>query len=150
MAWVELTSAIFRSRLSSVEFNTLTEESAAPETKLTEILGQVAADVVSRVNAGRRKRGLSPAVDTGLYVPPGSPRHAYTLARQLLTDAFPSLAQYNGEDRKAAVDAAEKYLEDIASNNVDSDDAGGDEYVAGTSSSFRSGGNDLLDFISFQ
>lgn len=148
MAWVELTSAILRTRLSSEEFNTLTEESAAPETKLTEVLGQVAADIVSRVNAGRRKRGLSPAVSTGLFVPTGATRHAYTLARQLLTECFPSLAQYNGEDRKAAVEAAEKYLEDLAANNVDSDDAGGDEYVSGTSSSFRAGGNDILDFIS--
>jgi hypothetical protein len=148
MAWTSLTVDSFRERFTDEEFNALLAESTDIEGKLNEILGQVALEIVSRVNVGRRKRGLSPAVNTGLYIPPGSQRHAYTLALKLLTDCFPSLFTYNGEDRKAAVETAERHLEDLAKNDIDSDDDGAAEYASATSSSVRYGGKDILDFIS--
>lgn len=147
MAWTALTSDAFRERFTDEEFEALLAESTDVVGKLNEILSQVALDIVSRVNVGRRKRGLSPAVNTGLYIPPGSQRHAYTLALKLLTDCFPSLFTYNGEDRKIAVETAEKHLDDLAKNDVDSDDDGAADYASATSSSVRTGGRDLLDFI---
>lgn len=148
MPWTLLTYDGLRDRLGSTESEALLAESPTPESKVEDILTQIAADVVSRVNAGRRKRGLAPAVNTGRNVPPGSVRHAYTLAVRLLTDSFPSLAEYNGEDRRAAIDEAKDHLDDLANNNADSDDAGGDAFVATAGGgSFRSGGKELMDFI---
>lgn len=149
MAWAELTSDAFRDRFTDEEFQGLLAESTDIDGKLNEILGQVALEIVSRVNVGRRKRGLSPALATGLFIPSGSQRHAYTLALRLLTDCFPALATYNGEDRKIAMETAEKHLEDLAKNDVDSDDDGAATYAASTSSSVRYGGRDILDFITF-
>lgn len=150
MAWVELTAVNFRSRLGNTELDTLTDESPDPDAKIAEVLEQVALDVVGRVNAGRRKRGLVALTGTGSFVPPGSVRHAYSIARRLLTDAFPSLADYNGEDRDVAYRQAEDHLDDLANNNADHDDSGAESYEpAGAGSSFRTGGKDILDFINF-
>lgn len=150
MAWTPLTSAGLQTRLSQDEFNALLDECPTPDEKITSILTQVALEIVSRVNAGRRKRGLSPASNTGLNVPPGAQRHAYALARRLMTDCFPSLAAYNGDDRKLSIDEAETFLDDLANNNADSDDAGGDAFIAASSNGpFSYGGRALLDFVSF-
>lgn len=146
MAWLALNYADLRDRLSSAELDALLAESPAPEDKIDEILGQIAQDVISRVNAGRRKRGLAPATNTGRFVPPGARRHAYTLARRLLTDNFPSLAEYNGDDRRLAFEEAENYLDDLANNNADGDDAGALAFTATSAGSFRSSGNALVDF----
>jgi len=146
MAWVQLTSDGLRDRLASDEFEALLAESPAPEAKLTEILEQVAQEFVSRVNAGRRKRGLPPVTNTGRYVPPGSQRHGYALARRLLSEAFPSLAEFNGDDRKVAVEAAETFMDDLAKNDADSDDTGALAYATTTASPFRYGGSDVMDF----
>ena len=128
----------------------LTAEADDATAKIAEVLAQAAQEVVSRVNAGRRKRGLSPVSETGASVPPGAVRHAYSIARQLLTDAFPSLAAYNGDDRKAATDAADKYLDDLAKNDADADDAGAAEFEPVTpSSGIVFGGVTLQDFTSF-
>lgn len=147
MAWAELTYDAFRERLTDEEFDALTAESTDVSAKLTEILGQVAADIVSRVNVGRRKGALPPVVNTGLHIPAGSQRHAYTLALKVLTDCFPSLRTYNGEDRTAAVETAEKHLDDLAKNEADGDDEGALVYASTTNSSVRYGGRDILDFI---
>jgi len=147
MAWTALNLASFRERLTDEEFLALTAESTDVDGKLEEILSQVALDIVSRVNVGRRKRGLSPAVSTGLFIPSGALRHAYTLALKLLTDCFPALRTYNGEDRTQAIETAEKYLDDLSKNDADSDDAGAATYAPATSSPVRYGGRDLLDFI---
>lgn len=146
MAWVALNYSSLRDRLGSTESEALLAESPAPEEKVESILEQVAADVVSRVNAGRRKRGLAPAVNTARYVPPGAVRHAYTLAVRLLTDSFPSLAEYNGDDRKLSVDEVNNYLDDLANNNADSDDDGAASFTGSTNGSFRYGGSTLMDF----
>jgi hypothetical protein len=146
MAWVLLTSDGLRDRLASDEFEALLAESPAPEAKLEEILEQVAQEFVSRVNAGRRKRGLAPVTSTGRYVPPGSQRHGYALARRLLSEAFPSLAEFNGEDRKVAVEAAETFMDDLAKNDADSDDTGAAAFIGSSNSSFRFGGSDTMDF----
>lgn len=147
MAWAQLNYSDFRDRLSSAELDALLAESPAPEDKVDEVLGQVAQDIVSRVNAGRRKRGLAPAVNSGRYVPAGSRRHAYTLARRILTDAFPSLAEYNGDDRRLSFEEAENYLDDLANNDADGDDAGALSFVSSNSGgAFRYSGNTLLDF----
>jgi hypothetical protein len=67
-----------------------------------------------------------------------------------MTDCFPSLAAYNGDDRKLSIDEAETFLDDLANNNADSDDAGGDAFIAANSNGpFSYGGNKLLDFVSF-
>lgn len=146
MAWVSLSFANFRDRLSTNELTALLDECATPETKANEILSSVANDVVSRVNAGRRKRGLPPVVNTVRYVPPGAVRHAYVLARRELTDSYPSLADFNGDDRKLSYDEANNYLDDLANNNADSDDTGAESFVSSTGSSFRYGGKSLMDF----
>lgn len=147
MAWAALNYADFRDRLSSAELDALLAESPAPEDKVDEVLGQIAQDIVSRVNAGRRKRGLAPAVNTGRYVPPGSRRHGYTLARRLLTDSFPSLAEYNGDDRRLSFEEAENYLDDLANNEADGDDDGALAFISATTGgAFRYSGNTLLDF----
>jgi len=150
MAWVQLAGSSLRDRLDTTEIDSLVEESADADGKIDEILSQVAQDIVGRVNAGRRKRGLPPVSGTGLYVPPGSARHAYTLARRLLTDSFPSLSDYNGEDRDRAYDKAEDHLRDLAENRADADDTGAEDFEPEDSgSSFRTGGKDLMDFINF-
>jgi hypothetical protein len=146
MPWIQLTSDGLRDRLASDEFEALLAESPAPESKLEEILEQVAQEIVSRVNAGRRKRGLPPVINTGRNVPPGSQRHGYALARRLLSEAFPSLAEFNGEDRKLAVEAAENYMDDLAKNDVDSDDTGANSFASSSASSFRYGGSAIMDF----
>ena len=147
MAWVALSADTFRDRVNGDEYEALLAESPTPDTKIATALSEVALEIVSRVNAGRRKRGLSPALDTGLFVPPGAARHAYTLVLRTLTNSFPALATYNGENRNTAIDASEKYLEDLGNNNADADDDGAAEYAATTSSPVRYGGNDLLDFV---
>lgn len=146
MAWIALTVDSFRDRLGNDELDRLVEESPTPDAKLLEVLNQVAAEFVSRVNAGRRKRGLAPLVNTGLFIPPGAQRHAYAVARRLLTDAFPSLAEFNGEDRKLSVDAAESFLNDLANNNADADDTGAATYATAAGSAFRYSGQPLMDF----
>lgn len=146
MAWTALTVAAFRDRLGNDELDRLVEESPAPDAKLSEVLSQVAAEFVSRVNAGRRKRGLAPLVNTSLYIPPGAQRHAYAIARRLLTDAFPSLSEFNGEDRKLAVESAENFLDDLANNNADADDTGAASFATSSGSSFRYSGKSLMDF----
>tara|TARA_R110002126_G_scaffold198538_2_gene346142 strand:- start:2850 stop:3302 length:453 start_codon:yes stop_codon:yes gene_type:complete len=146
MPWVILTSDGLRDRLASDEFEALLAESPAPEAKLEEILEQVGQEIVSRVNAGRRKRGLPPVSSTGRNVPPGSQRHGYALARRLLSEAFPSLAEFNGDDRKVAVEAAETFMDDLAKNDADSDDNGAASFVSSSSSSFRYGGSTTMDF----
>lgn len=147
MAWITLNVTSLKSRLGTNEIDKLTEEAPSPDGKLAEVLSHVALEIVSRVNSGRRKRGLAPCVSTGLFIPPGSLRHAYALARKLLTDTFPSLAEYNGDDRKAAVDAAEEYLRFLADNNADSDDAGAESYVTtGATSGPRFGGAATMNF----
>jgi hypothetical protein len=146
MAWAELTFSGLQGRLGSDEIAALLNESPAPEAKIAEVLGHVAQDIVSRVNTGRRKRGLPPVVNSGVYVPPGAQRHAYTLARRLLTDAFPSLAEFNGDDRRLSVEEAENYLDDLAKNDADSDDPGASSFAYSSSSSFRYGGSALMDF----
>lgn len=146
MAWIALTFAGLRERLSSDEITALLDDSTTPEEKCEAVLEDVAQDVVSRVNAGRRKRALSPAVDTGLSVPPGAQRHAYVIARRELTSVFPSLAQYNGDDRKQDFEEANNYLDDLANNNADSDDDGAEAFVPTNGGSFRYGGAALMDF----
>ena len=146
MAWTLLTIDGIKDRLASEEFEALLAESPTPETKLNDILGQIAQEIVSRVNAGRRKRGLVQVTNTGLYVPPGAHRHAYALARRLLSEAFPSLAEFNGEDRKISVESAENYLDDLSKNDADSDDAGSSAFANSNSSAFRYGGAALMDF----
>lgn len=146
MAWIALTVDSFRDRLGNDELDRLVEESPTPDAKLAEVLSQTAAEFVSRINSGRRKRGLGPLVNTGLFIPPGAQRHAYAIARRLLTDAFPSLAEYNGEDRKLAVEAAENFLDDLANNNADADDTGATAYETSTGAAFRYSGKALMDF----
>jgi hypothetical protein len=146
MAWIPLTVDSFRDRLGNDELDRLVEESPTPDAKLAEILAQVAAEFVSRINAGRRKRGLGPLVNTGLFIPPGSQRHAYAIARRLLTDAFPSLSEFNGEDRKLSVEAAENFLDDLANNNADADDTGASSFATASGASFRYSGKALMDF----
>jgi hypothetical protein len=146
MAWSQLTFIGFRERLSSDELTSLLNDSATPEEKCEEFLEVVAKDFISRVNAGRRKRGLPPVTGTGRYVPSGAQRHAYVISRRELTSVFPSLAQYNGDDRKDDFEEANNYLDDLANNNADSDDEGADEYVTATGGSFRISGKDLLNF----
>jgi len=146
MAWLALTVDSFRDRLGNDELDRLVEESPTPDAKLAEILAQVAAEFVARINAGRRKRGLGPLVNTGLNIPPGSQRHAYAIARRLLTDAFPSLSEFNGEDRKLSVEAAENFLDDLANNNADADDTGAASFATASGASFRYSGNALMDF----
>jgi hypothetical protein len=146
MAWAALTFAGLQGRLGSDEIAALLNESPAPESKVEEVLSHVAQDVVSRVNTGRRKRGLPPLVNTGLFVPPGAQRHSYTLARRLLTDAFPSLAEFNGDDRRNSVEEAENYLDDLAKNDADSDDPGASSFSYSSNSSFRYGGSRVMDF----
>jgi hypothetical protein len=148
MAWTQLTVNGLKDRLASDEFEALLAESPTPEDKLTDILSQVAQEIVSRVNAGRRKRGLVQVATTGLHAPTGSHRHAYALARRLLSESFPSLAEFNGDDRKIAVESAENYLDDLAKNDADSDDYGAVSFAASSSSSFRYGGSALMDFTS--
>ena len=87
-----------------------------------------------------------PSVNTGLFIPPGAQRHAYAIARRLLTDAFPSLAELNGEDRKLAVEAAEHFLDDLANNNADADDTGAQSYATASGAAFRYSGQSLMDF----
>lgn len=146
MPWVQLTSDGLRDRLASDEFEALLAESPAPESKIDEILEQVAQEIVARVNAGRRKRGLAAVINTGRNVPPGSQRHGYALARRLLSEAFPSLAEFNGEDRKMAVEAAETFMDDLAKNDADSDDTGAAAFASSSASSFRYGGSATMDF----
>lgn len=146
MAWIPLSVDSFRDRLGNDELDRLVEESPTPDAKLAEILSQVAAEFVSRINSGRRKRGLGPLVNTGLNIPPGAQRHAYAIARRLLTDAFPSLAEFNGEDRKLAVESAENFLDDLANNNADADDTGAQSYATASGASFRYSGQSLMDF----
>lgn len=146
MAWAELTFAGLQGRLGSDEIAALLAESAAPEAKVSEVLTHVALDIASRVNTGRRKRGLPPVVNSNVYVPPGAQRHAYALARRLLSDAFPSLAEFNGDDRKSSIEEAENYLDDLAKNDADSDDPGASSFAYSSSSSFRYGGSSVMDF----
>lgn len=146
MAWVTLAFSAFRNRLTSNELTALLEENATPEDKANDILSAVAGDIVSRVNAGRRKRGLPALTNTGRNVPPGAVRHAYILARRELTDTYPSLSDFNGEDRRLSVEEANNYLDDLANNNADSDDSGAESFVSATGSSFRFGGKPLMDF----
>jgi len=146
MAWLALTYSALRDRLSTDELNRLLAECPTPEEKADEVMTAVAQDIASRVNAGRRKRGLPPVVNTGLFVPPGARRHAYILARRELTDSYPSLAEFNGDDRKASVDEANSYLDDLANNNADGDDTGAESYVTVTSGSFRYGGAAIMNF----
>ncbi len=146
MAWSLLTFTNLRERLSSDELSSLLQDSPTPEEKCEQILEHVAQDIVSRVNAGRRKRALPACVNTGRNVPSGAQRHAYVLARRELTSVFPSLAQYNGEDRKDDTEEANNYLDDLANNNADSDDAGATSFVAITNGSFRYGGSKLMNF----
>lgn len=121
-------------------------ECPTPEEKADEILTAVAQEVVSRVNAGRRKRGLPPLVNTGLSIPYGASRHSYVLARRELTDSYPALAEFNGEDRKDSVQEANNYLEALSDNNADSDDTGASAFVVSSSGSFRISGSTLMDF----
>lgn len=146
MAWSILTFSGLRERLSSDELSALLEDSSTPEEKCEAVLQDVALDFVSRVNAGRRKRALPPVVNTTRYVPSGAQRHAYAIARRELTSVFPSLAQYNGDDRKADFEEANNYLDDLANNNADSDDAGATSFVFASSGSIRYGGSTLMDF----
>jgi uncharacterized protein YkwD len=146
MAWTTLTYAGLRDRLSSDELSRLLAECPTPEEKAAEILTAVAQDVVSRVNAGRRKRGLPPLVNTGLSVPHGASRHSYVLARRELTDSYPALADFNGDDRKSSVEEANNYLDDLANNNADSDDTGAESFVVSSSGSFRISGSTLMNF----
>jgi hypothetical protein len=146
MAWAELTFAGLQGRLGSEEIASLLAESAAPEEKVSEILTHVALDIASRVNTGRRKRGLPPVVNSSVYVPPGAQRHAYALARRLLSDSFPSLAEFNGDDRKSSIEEAENYLDDLAKNDADSDDPGASSFAYSSASSFRYGGSAVMDF----
>jgi len=146
MAWAQLTFLGLRERLSSDELTSLLNDSATPEEKCEEVLDHVAKDVISRVNSGRRKRALPPVTGTGRYLPAGAQRHAYVIARRELTSVFPSLAQYNGEDRKDDFEEANNYLDDLANNNADSDDEGAADYVTATGASFRISGAALLNF----
>ena len=150
MSWVELSLSSLKRRLSSQELEALTDESPDADQKIEELLTQVAQEVVSRVNSGRRKRALPSLQDTEKRVPPGSQQHAYTLVRRLLTDTFPSLAEFNGDDRRQAVDEAEAFLDDLANNNADSDDDGAIAFenpIGGAS--FRYSGNKNCDYTSF-
>ena len=146
MAWLALTYSALRDRLSTDEFNRLLAECPTPDEKAEEVLTSIAQDITSRVNAGRRKRGLPPVVNTTIYVPPGARRHAYILARRELTDSYPSLAEFNGDDRKASVEEANNYLDDLANNNADGDDTGAESFVTTTSGSFRYGGAAIMNF----
>lgn len=150
MAWVEITASVLHDRLGNVEIETLIAESPAPDAKVEELLEQISQEITSRVNTGRRKRGMAPIGDTNRYVPPGSLRHAYTLTRRLLTDSFPSLSEYNGEDRRLAVEEAEEHLNDLANNEADADDPGASIWEPETAgSSFRTGGSENYDFSAF-
>ena len=146
MAWTTLSFSGLRDRLSSDELSRLLAECPTPEEKADSILTAVAQDVVSRVNAGRRKRGLPPLVNTGMSVPYGATRHAYVLTRRELIDSYPSLAEFNGDDRKISVEDANNYLTDLANNNADSDDTGAQSFVSVSTGSFRISGKDLMDF----
>ena len=146
MAWALLTFQKLRERLSSDELSSLLQDSPTPEEKCEQVLEHVAQDVVSRVNAGRRKRALPACVNTGRNVPSGAQRHAYIIARRELTSVFPSLAQYNGDDRKQDYEEANNYLDDLANNNADSDDDGATSFVSTSGGSFRYGGSALMNF----
>jgi len=146
MAWLALTYSGLRDRLSTDELNRLLAECPTPEDKADEVLTSIAQDIASRVNAGRRKRGLPPVVNTGIYVPPGARRHAYILARRELTDSYPSLAEFNGEDRRQSVEESNSYLDDLANNNADADDTGATSFVTDSGGAFRYGGSAFMNF----
>jgi hypothetical protein len=146
MAWLALTYSALRDRLSTDELNRLLAECPTPEDKADEVLTSIAQDIASRVNAGRRKRGLPPVVNTGIYVPPGARRHAYILARRELTDSYPSLAEFNGEDRRQSVEESNSYLDDLANNNADADDTGATSFVNDSGGAFRYGGAAFMNF----
>lgn len=147
MAWTAISPNGLRSRLVTDEIDKLLEECPDPDGKIAELLSQVALEFVSRINAGRRKRTLQPVTATGLFLPGGCHRHSYTIARQLLGDSFPSLAQFNGDDRKAAVEAADSYLEALAKNEADSDDDGAEAYIGTATDGPTFGGQTQVDFM---
>jgi hypothetical protein len=147
MAWTALSYIVFqRDILTTNEFSALLNECPTPEDKVNSILTNVAQEVVSRVNAGRRKLSLPAVVNTGKSIPSGAIRHAYILARRDLTDTYPSLSEFNGDDRKNSVEEANNYLDDLANNNADSDEAGAASFVTSSSSAFTYGGKSLMDF----
>lgn len=147
MAWVQLTVPKFKLRFDESEVDAVLSNQANPDTTLTEYLRQVSADIVARVNTCRRTRGLAPVSPPALYVPPGSERHAYTLAQYMAGINLPSLTALQGENRKSAEDRAEAYLADIASCEVDSDDEWVKPYTAACTSSPAYGGFNLMDFV---
>jgi hypothetical protein len=146
MAWTALSIDGLRSRLVTDELDKLLEECPDPDAKIAEVLGQVANEFVARINAGRRKRTLPAVEDTGLFLPGGCHRHSYTIARQLLSESFPSLAEFNGDDRKAAMEAANTFLIALSENNADSDDTGAESYIGTATGGPTFGGKTQYDF----
>jgi hypothetical protein len=151
MAWVELTVAKFKMRFSAGEVESVLSEQGdtnAIDAAITEYLTQAANDTVSRVNKCRRSRGLAAVSPPARYVPPGSERHAYTLAQFMSGINLPSLTALQGENRKSAYDRAEDYLGDLAACEVDMDDEGAADFETGTGTSAPAfGGYQKMDFV---
>lgn len=149
--WATLTVAKFKMRFSAGEVEAVLSEqgdTAAIDAAITEYLTQAASDIVSRVNKCRRSRGLAPVSPPALRVPPGSERHAYTLAQFMSGINLPSLTALQGENRKSAYDRAEDYLGDLAACEVDMDDEGAGDFVSGTGTEVpQFGGMQKMDFI---
>jgi hypothetical protein len=150
--WATLTVTKFRQRFSTAEIDAVLSEqgdTTAVDAAITEYLTQAANDIVSRVNKCRRSRGLAPVSPPVLRVPPGSERHAYTLAQFMSGINLPSLTALQGENRKSAYDRAEDYLKDVAACDVDMDDEGAVDFETGTATSVPAfGGMRKMDFIS--
>lgn len=135
MAWLTLTADDMRQRLSDQEMAAY--ESAvgelAPPSRLPALLRAECANVVSRVNAYRRKAGLPFVSPPDLTIPPGAEPAVFALVRLRLANSIPAIDGLFGENRRAEADMANNYLRDIASGDVDHDEFGAAEFTEGTS-----------------
>lgn len=146
--WVLLTVANFKLRFSEDESDAVLTEQGG-DTAITEYLRQVAGEIVANVNQCRRSRGLAFITPPALYVPPGSERHAYTLAQSLqATSQGRPLGALQGDVRGSALDKAEDHLKALAACEMDADDEWAEAYESASGTVVpQFGGMAKMDFI---
>lgn len=146
--WVLLTVAKYDLRFSATESAAVLAEPTRVAA-IEEYLRQTAAEIVASVNGCRRSRGLAAISPPALYVPPGSERHAYTLAQSLqATSKARPVGALQGESRTDALKAAEDHLKALAACDIDADESGSEAWEDLVATSVpQFGGMRKMDFI---
>ena len=143
MAWVQLTEADIRARMTSCEIEAL--ENAGDFTPSTDKLSVLIADVIELVRAKVRACGLNTSIGEAGTIPSELKLAAANIVRHELIGSVGGTDILGSDIRKESYEMAMKLLEKAASCDI-SIEGSATSSTSATSTTCITGGAPLLDF----